>query len=239
MTYAIEAEGLVKYYGNKQVLQGLNMNVKTGEIFGLIGANGAGKSTTIDCLLGTKKLDQGTVNILGTSPTTKHKSLFEQIGVQFQESAFQNGLTVKEICEITHSLYKNPIDWRTKLADYQLEHHVRSSISTLSGGERQKLCILLATMGQPKLLVLDELTTGLDPVARRQIWNNLRKLNDEGVTILLTSHDMHEIEALCDRILLLKHGNVFMEGTVQEVLSKSGAKSMDDAYLQLTGEGIR
>ncbi|MFB4212391.1 ABC transporter ATP-binding protein [Shouchella sp. JSM 1781072] len=232
----IEAHGLVKTFGSKTAVNQLDITVAKGEIFGLLGHNGAGKSTTIDCILGTQKIDAGSVSLLGQDPLTNRQTLFQRVGVQFQQSAFQTGLKVSEICAITHSLYSNPINWQEWIATFRLEDKRHTQISDLSGGERQKLCILLAMMGNPDVLFLDELTPGLDPVARREIWHTLRKLNQAGVTIFLTSHDMNEVEHLCDRILLLADGKEQISGTIQEVIHASGQQNMEDAFLTLIGE---
>ncbi|MDQ0271609.1 ABC transporter ATP-binding protein [Cytobacillus purgationiresistens] len=233
MKYAIEVSGLTKTFGATTAVQHLSLRVKKGSIFGLLGHNGAGKSTTIDCILGTQKPSQGAIKILGMDPSKDRKQLFQNVGVQFQESAFQKGLKVKEICEITHSLYKNPLDWKEKLEMFGLSHRLKVKVSELSGGERQKLCILLAMMGQPDVIFLDELTTGLDPLARREVWSTLQNLKDLGVTIFLTSHFMDEVENLCDEILVLKNGQTLISGTVPEVIAYSGGKNMDDAFIKL------
>ncbi|MBM7839138.1 ABC-2 type transport system ATP-binding protein [Alkalihalobacillus xiaoxiensis] len=237
-TYAIEVNGLTKSFGDQTAVQDLHLQIEHGQIFGLLGHNGAGKSTTIDCILGTQTASAGTIHLLGADPIKDRKHLFQKVGVQFQENAFQLGLKVNELCEITHSLYKNPLDWKEKLAEFGLESKAKKTITDLSGGERQKLCILLAMMGNPEVIFLDELTTGLDPVARRDIWKTLKQLNAAGVTIFLTSHFMDEVEQLCDRIVILKNGRPITSGTVAEVIEASDAKNMDEAFLKLIGEDI-
>ncbi|GAK03489.1 ABC transporter, ATP-binding protein [Geomicrobium sp. JCM 19037] len=212
MEEVIRVNGLTKRFGQKIAIQDLHISVRAGSIFGLLGSNGAGKSTTIDCMLGTERADAGEIRILGTDPRANRRSLFQHVGVQFQESAFQSGLKVREICEITHSLYENPIDWQQTAAEFGLSDKLKTTISDLSGGERQKLCILLAMMGRPKVIFLDELTTGLDPVARRDIWQTLLRLKQTGVTLFLTSHYMDEVEKLCDEILVIKDGKELIRG---------------------------
>ncbi|WP_433957147.1 ABC transporter ATP-binding protein [Cytobacillus horneckiae] len=233
MENAIEVSGLTKSFDGHAAVNHLSLKVKKGTIFGLLGHNGAGKSTTIDCILGTQMPDAGKVSILGNNPAANRKQLFEKVGVQFQENAFQKGLKVKEICEITHSLYKHPMNWREQLQAFGLSHREKVKVIELSGGERQKLCILLAMMGHPEVIFLDELTTGLDPLARREVWRTLEKLKETGVTIFLTSHFMDEVENLCDELLVLKNGQTLVSGTVQEVLACTGAKNMDEAFIQL------
>ncbi|GAK12104.1 ABC transporter ATP-binding protein [Geomicrobium sp. JCM 19039] len=239
MGEVIRVSGLTKRFGQKIAVQDLHLSVRAGSIFGLLGSNGAGKSTTIDCMLGTERADAGEIRILGTDPRANRRSLFQHVGVQFQESAFQSGLKVREICEITHSLYENPIDWQKTVAEFELSDKLKTTISDLSGGERQKLCILLAMMGRPKVIFLDELTTGLDPVARRDIWQTLLRLKQTGVTLFLTSHYMDEVEKLCDEILVIKGGKELIRGTAADVVHRTDSENMDEAFVKLVEEGIR
>ena len=233
---AIEVKDLVKTFGEKRAVNKLSFTVEKGTIFGLLGHNGAGKSTTIDCLLGTQKYDSANVTLLGKDPRKERKKLFQYVGVQFQEAAFQNQLKVKEICEITHSLYEKPIDWVKTLDEFGLSAKINSFLATLSGGEKQKLCIILAIMGNPEIIFLDELTTGLDPKARREVWRYLLMLKEKGVTIFLTSHYMDEVETLCDQILVLKNGREVASGTVKDIVEESKKDTLEEAFLTLIGE---
>lgn len=235
---AIVVQNLSKFFDRKIAIDNLSFEVEKGSIFGLLGHNGAGKSTTIDCILGTQKNDAGTIRILGKDPTIERKRLFQSVGVQFQESAFQNQLKVKEICDITHSLYKNPINWEVALKEFGLASKSNVFLNTLSGGEKQKLCIILAIMGNPEIIFLDELTTGLDPKARIEVWKYLLMLKEKGVTIFLTSHYMDEVETLCDQILLINNGKEIARGSVPEIIHMSGQKNMNEAFLKLIGEEI-
>ena len=232
---AIEVKDLVKTFGEKRAVDKLSFTVEKGTIFGLLGHNGAGKSTTIDCLLGTQKYDSANVTLLGKDPRKERKKLFQYVGVQFQEAAFQNQLKVKEICEITHSLYEKPIDWVKTLDEFGLSAKINSFLATLSGGEKQKLCIILAIMGNPEIIFLDELTTGLDPKARREVWRYLLMLKEKGVTIFLTSHYMDEVETLCDQILVLKNGREVASGTVKDIVEESKKDTLEEAFLTLIG----
>lgn len=233
---AIEVKDLVKTFGEKRAVDKLSFTVEKGTIFGLLGHNGAGKSTTIDCLLGTQKYDSAKVTLLGKDPRKERKKLFQYVGVQFQEAAFQNQLKVIEICEITHSLYEKPIDWKKTLDEFGLSAKKNSFLATLSGGEKQKLCIILAIMGNPEIIFLDELTTGLDPKARREVWRYLLMLKEKGVTIFLTSHYMDEVETLCDQILVLKNGREVASGTVKDIVEESKKDTLEEAFLTLIGE---
>jgi len=236
METVLTVQNLCKSYGQKQAVRCLNLCVQKGEIFGLLGANGAGKSTTIECILCTKKYDSGNINVLGLNPQTDRKTIFQKVGVQFQEPHYQDKITVAEICEVTYSLYKNPIDYGELLKSFGLSDKCKQLVAELSGGERQRLFVVLALISNPELVFLDELTTGLDTKARRDVWKHLEKLKAQGLTIFLTSHYMDEVAALCDRILILKNGETVFQGTVADAVSQSPYDKLEDAYLWFTGE---
>lgn len=236
MSEAIFAEGLTKVYGGRPVVDHLDLSVKSGTVFGLLGANGAGKSTTIECLLGTKQADAGTVCLLGQDPRKKRRALFERIGVQFQAGDYQKEIRVSELCEETASLYRSPADWRKLCSQFGIGDKAGAAVKSLSGGERQRLFIVLALLPQPELVFLDELTTGLDAKARRSVWKTLEHLKEQGLTIFLTSHFMDEVEALCDEICILKQGAPVFRGTVAEAKRQCGCEGFEDAYLQLAEE---
>ena len=208
-----------------------SMEVREGCVTGLIGANGAGKSTSIECILGTKKSDSGNVSICGMNPIKDRKKLFEKIGVQFQDSNYQSEIRVDELCEETACIYKNPADWREFLKEFGISDKERNQVKSLSGGERQRLFIVLALIPQPEVVFLDELTTGLDARARREVWRTLEKLKKDGLTIILTSHFMDEVEILCDEILILNKGKTVFYGTVEEAIENSPCDKFEDAYL--------
>ena len=236
MEKAIVADGLKKTYGNVRAVDDLSFSVAGGEIFGLLGANGAGKSTTIECILGTKRADSGKISVLGMDPLADRKRLFQEVGVQFQESTYQDKITVRELCEVTQSLYAHPADYRSLLKQLGLKDKEKSAVNELSGGQKQRLFIVLALLPNPKVVFLDELTTGLDARARREVWKYLLAMKQEGLAVLLTSHFMDEVEALCDRILILKDGRAVFSGTVQEAVAQSPYEKFEDAYLWFTGE---
>ena len=227
MNEIISVKRLSKSYGGLSAVRDLNLSVMQGTIFGLLGANGAGKSTTIECMLGTKKPDTGTVSILGMNPFRQRKQLFENVGVQFQEANYQDKVTVVELCQVTQSLYRHGIFDKAK-----------SMVKELSGGQRQKLFIVLALIPQPKVVFLDELTTGLDAKARREVWKILSDLKGKGLTIFLTSHFMDEVEALCDTICILRKGKAVFYGTVKEAVEDSPYDKFEDAYLWYSDEEV-
>ena len=234
MREAVFVEGLTKAYHGKTVVDHLDVSVKSGTVFGLLGANGAGKSTTIECILGTKQADAGTVRLLGQDPKKNRRALFQHVGVQFQEGDYQKEIRVSELCEETASLYHQSADWRGLCAQFGIGDKANTAVKNLSGGERQRLFIVLALIGQPELVFLDELTTGLDAKARRGVWKTLESLKKQGLTIFLTSHFMDEVEALCDEICILKKGVPVFRGTVEQAKEQCGCEHFEDAYLRLS-----
>lgn len=236
MSEAVWVQGLTKSYNGKTVVDHLDLSVPRGTVFGLLGANGAGKSTTIECILGTRQPDAGTVRLLGQSPNKRRSALFQRIGVQFQEGDYQQEIKVSELCEETACLYKHPADWRTLCMQLGIGDKQNAAVKSLSGGERQRLFIVLALIPQPELVFLDELTTGLDAKARRSVWKKLETLKANGLTIFLTSHFMDEVEALCDEICILKKGAAVFYGTVEQAKARCGCERFEDAYLRLSDE---
>lgn len=232
----IKVADLSKSYGSVKAVDHLSLSICRGEVFGLLGANGAGKSTAIECMLGTKRQDSGTISILGMNPQEERKQLFQRVGVQFQEANYQDKIKVAELCEVTASLYKTAADYKDLLQQFGLSDKLKSYVKELSGGQKQRLFIVLALIPNPDVVFLDELTTGLDARARRDVWRSLSDLKAKGLTILLTSHFMDEVETLCDKIMILKNGNSIFYGTVQEAVAASPYEKFEDAYLWYTDE---
>lgn len=236
MQEVIKVEQLTKSYGALTAVDHLSLSVDRGTVFGLLGANGAGKSTAIECILGTRKADSGSVSILGLSPEADRRKLFERVGVQFQEANYQDKITLWELCQVTAALYRKPAEPAALLDKFGLSGKKRCPVTELSGGQRQRLFIVLALIPNPEVVFLDELTTGLDAKARREVWNILSDLKKQGVTIFLTSHFMDEVEKLCDRICILKKGRAVFHGTVSEAIKNSPCNQLEDAYLWYTEE---
>lgn len=176
-------------------------------------------------------MDKGEVSILGLNPISNRKEFFERVGVQFQEANYQENIRVAELCEVTASLYKNPANYKELLQRFGIRKKSKTLVKELSGGEKQRLFIILALIPNPEVVFLDELTTGLDVEARREVWNTLKNLKNQGLTIFLTTHYMEEAEALCDKICIIKNGAKIVEGSVDEVISKADKKNLEDAYL--------
>ena len=233
---AVSVRNLTKTFSGRRVVDDLSFDVQKGEVFALLGHNGAGKSTTIDLILGLKAPEAGTARILGMDAAKHRKQVFERVGVQLQNTRYQPSITVEEACIEYASLYAAPADYPRLLERFGLGTLRKSFVSKLSGGERQKLSVVLALIGDPEIVFLDELTTGLDVVARREVWRSLKQLKDLGLTIFLTTHYMEEAEALCDRVCIIKSGEKVAEGTIGEVVAASGQKNLEDAYLFFMGE---
>lgn len=233
---SICVRNLTKSFGSRTVVNDLSFDVKRGEVFALLGHNGAGKSTTIDLILGLKTPDSGSARILGLDAGRNRKQVFEKVGVQLQHTQYQSSITVEEACIEYASLYAAPEDYQKLLEEFGLDTLRKRFVSKLSGGERQKLSVVLALIGKPEIVFLDELTTGLDVVARREVWRTLKQLKNQGLTIFLTTHYMEEAEALCDRVCIIKSGKKVAEGTVSQVIAASGKCNLEEAYLHFMGE---
>lgn len=234
MEKIIEVENLSKEYENFRGIRDISFCVKKGEFLGILGVNGSGKSTTIECVLGTKKIDSGTVKLFGMNPTKNRKRVFERVSVQFQEGSYQDKITVEEICKLRASYYKNSKDYNSLLEDVDLSNKKDSIISKLSGGEKQRLFIALSLISNPEIIFLDELTTNLDTQGRRKIWSILDNLKKTGLTVVMVSHFMDEVEVLCDRLLIIENGVTVFYGNKEDALIKSGKNNLEDAYIWYT-----
>ena len=232
----IQVKNLTKSFSGRKVINDLSFEVYKGEVFALLGHNGAGKSTTIDLILGLKSPDEGNATILGMDAVKHRKKIFEKVGVQLQHTEYQNMMTVEEACIEYASLYKKPSDYKELLHSFGLSDLKKSYINKLSGGEKQKLSVVLALIGNPEIVFLDELTTGLDVAARREVWRTLKHLKEKGLTIFLTTHYMEEAQALCDHVCIIKSGEKVIEGTIAEIVNASGKTDLEEAYLYFMGE---
>ncbi len=205
---AIAVNALAKSYGRLKAIDGVSFSVGTGEIFGMVGPNGAGKTTTIECLEGMRFPDGGEIRVLGLDPRKDGQALRERIGVQLQQSALPDDMKVWEALDLFASYYRKPADWKPLLDRLDISDKRNSRFSKLSGGQKQRLFIALALVNDPELVFLDELTTGLDPHARRSMWDLVRAIRERGKTVFLTTHYMEEAEQLCDRVLVIDHGRI-------------------------------
>jgi ABC-2 type transport system ATP-binding protein len=218
--------GLKKAFGDVQAVNGLDLEVPRGECFGLLGPNGAGKTTTIEICEGLTTPDAGTVELLGLNWRTGAGELRQRIGIQLQETQFPDKLTVLETLRLFRSFFRRGIPVEQSIRTAQLEEKRTARVGTLSGGQKQRLAMACALLGDPELLFLDEPTTGLDPQARRHLWDLVESLKQEGRTIILTTHYMEEAERLCDRVAIMDHGRVIALGTPQQLIATVGGEDI-------------
>jgi ABC-2 type transport system ATP-binding protein len=220
----IDAEHLHKRYGGKIAVDDVSLTVDEGEIFGILGRNGAGKTTTVECIVGLRRPDRGRIRVLGMDPLRGGPELREQVGVQLQESALPDKLTVGEAIDLYGSFYRSPADGRALLDLLGLAGERNTRYRKLSGGQKQRLSIALALIGRPRIAVLDELTTGLDPAARRGTWALIEDIRRQGVTIVLVSHFMEEAERLCDRVAVIEAGRAAAVGSPAGLAGRLGGE---------------
>jgi ABC-2 type transport system ATP-binding protein len=218
----IEVDGLVKSYDDKVVVDGVSFGVEEGEIFAILGPNGAGKTTTVESIAGLRTPDSGSIRVFGLDPLDDRVRVRTQLGVQLQESRFQDRVKVKEVVETFAALYPDPLNVPELLDRLGLGDKADTRYAKLSGGQQQRVSIAIALVGQPKAVILDELTTGLDPQARRETWGLVEDLRDSGVTILLVTHFMEEAERLADRLALIDSGRVVALDTPQGLIDSVG-----------------
>ena len=216
----IRVRGLTKRYGTVEAVAGIDFDVAKGEIFGLLGPNGAGKTTTVEILEGLRKPDGGEVSVLGVDVTRSADQLKPRIGVSLQTAALYPKLTVTELIDLFRSFYPRSRSTEELIDALELGERRAARSEVLSGGQRQRLAVALSLVNDPELVFLDEPTTGLDPAARRSLWDIVRGFRAQGRSVLLTTHYMEEAEILCDRIAIMDHGRILEMGTVEELVSK-------------------
>lgn len=250
MKYSIEVEKLSKRYDGKFVVEDVSFSVKKGEVFGIIGPNGAGKTTTLEMIEALRPIDQGTVKIEGVDVAENPQRIKEIIGIQLQTTNFLDKLTLREQLRLFASLYGETIDPDELLADVQLSEKAKSYVENLSGGQRQRFSIAAALVNKPKVLFLDEPTTGLDPQARRNLWDLISEIKKRGITVVLTTHYMDEAELLCDRIAIMDSGKILTINTpkklIKDLLARGFKKpqhveqaNLEDVFIDLTGKALR
>ena len=246
----ITVDQLVKTYDGKNVVDGVSFEVKKGEIFGILGPNGAGKTTTLEMLEALRPIDGGTATIDGIDVAKKPKDIKNIIGIQLQSTAFYDKLTLREQLKMFGSLYGRTVDTEALLAKVQLTEKAKNYVEQLSGGQKQRFAIASTLVNNPKVLFLDEPTTGLDPQARRNLWDLIKEIRDEEITILLTTHYMDEAELLCDRLAIMDSGKIITIDTphnlIQQLLARGFKKeqvveqaNLEDVFIDLTGKAIR
>ncbi len=249
--YAIEVQSLRKSYGSLVAVDGISFTVREREIFGLLGPNGAGKTTTVEILEGLRRADAGGVMVAGVDVRKDPKAVKKLVGVQLQSSAFFSGLNLVELLDMFASLYGRTVNARELLKKVDLEEKANSNVDKLSGGQKQRFSIATALVNEPQVLFLDEPTTGLDPQARRNLWELAQTLRGEGRTIVLTTHYMEEAETLCDRVAIMDRGKILALDTpqtmVQTLLAKGFRRervaerdaNLEDVFIDMTGHHLR
>lgn len=220
----IEVKNLQKRYRGQVAVDDVSLMVEKGEIFGIVGPNGAGKTTTVECIVGLRQADGGTIRVLGLDPKRDRRALRRRVGVQTQASSLPDALKVWEAVDLFAAFYPNPIDWRALLDELGLGAVRNQRIGHLSGGQRQRLSLALALVGNPEVAVLDELTTGLDPQARSDVWHMIEQIRRSGVTVLLVTHLMEEAERLCDRVAVIVAGRVVALDTPARMVAQAATQ---------------
>ncbi|MFE0687263.1 ATP-binding cassette domain-containing protein [Streptomyces xiamenensis] len=221
----VDVRDIRKTYAGRTVVDGVSFTVEEGEIFGILGLNGAGKTTSVECVGGLRVPDSGSVRVAGLDPVADHAEVTQVLGAQLQESALQARLTVREALELYSSFYPRRLDWRPLAERLGLTAKLNTRFGGLSGGQKQRLFIALALIGSPRVVILDELTTGLDPRARRETWSLIEDVRDSGVTVLLVTHFMEEAQRLCDRIALIDKGRVSALDTPDGLIGRSAGNT--------------
>ena len=246
----LEVKDLVKTYGDRNVVDGISFEVKKGEVFGILGPNGAGKTTTLEMIEGMRPIDGGKATIAGIDVKEDPWAVRRIIGVQPQSPAFQDKQKLTEIIEMFSATYGEKVDPKKFLEDVNLGEKANAYPENLSGGQRQRLSIATALVHNPKVFFLDEPTTGLDPQARRNLWNLIRDIQKKGVTVILTTHYMDEAEMLCDRIAVMDGGHIVALDTPKKLIKNLLAKgfkkeqhveqaNLEDVFIDLTGKALK
>lgn len=250
MSTVVEVSNLTKVYDRKKVVDGVSFSVRRGEIFGIIGPNGAGKTTTIEMIEALRPIDNGYAKVDGIDVSKNPQKIKALIGVQPQTPAFEGKIKLTEILEFFASIYGRKVDVKKFLEDVQLSEKAKSYAEQLSGGQRQRFSIAVALVHEPKVFFLDEPTTGLDPQARRNLWDLVKSIRDQGVTVIMTTHYMEEAELLCDRVAVMDNGKIIAldspSALIKTLLKKGFKKSkhveqanLEDVFIDLTGRELR
>lgn len=211
----VQVKQLHLAYQTVQAIEDVSFHVEAGEIVAIIGQNGSGKTSTVECMEGLRKPDSGQIRVFGQDPWLHRRQVYQKMGVQLQETEYPSKIRVEELCRLFASFYDRPADWKQLLSQMNLTDKKNRPVRKLSGGEKQRLSILLSLMGRPKLLILDELTTGLDPEVRQTIWQSFVNIRQSGISIVMVSHYLDEVEALANKLLYLEKGRERFFGTQQ------------------------
>jgi ABC-2 type transport system ATP-binding protein len=250
MSNILEVKDLKKVYGDKEVVKGISFSVKKGEIFGILGPNGAGKTTTLEMIETLRPIDGGTAILDGLDVSKDTQAVKRIIGVQPQTPAFQDKTKLKELIEMFAAAYGERVNWKEFLADVDLVEKADSYVEQLSGGQRQRFSIAAALVHSPRVFFMDEPTTGLDPQARRHLWDLVEQIRRKGITVILTTHYLEEAEMLCDRVAIMDEGKIIALDTpkslIKQLLERGFKKkqvveqaNLEDVFIDLTGKGLK
>lgn len=246
----VEVSGLAKTYGKRKVVKGISFTVREGEVFGILGPNGAGKTTTLEMIEALRAIDDGTVILDGLDVSRHPQKVKNIIGIQLQRSDFYDRLNLVEQLRMFASFYNSKIDPLKLLGDVELKEKAKSSVEKLSGGQKQRFSIASALVNNPRVLFLDEPTTGLDPQSRRHLWDLIRQIKKKGITVILTTHYMEEAQLLCDRVAIMDDGKIIAldspKKLVKDLLDRGFTKEqhveqadLEDVFIDLTGKELR
>ena len=246
----VEVRNLTKSYGNKKVVKGISFEVLEGEIFGILGPNGAGKTTTLEMIEALRPIDDGNVTLAGLDVSTQPHEVKSVIGVQLQSTSFYDHLSLKELLSMFGGMYSQKVHPMKLLKQVNLTDKAKNEVNTLSGGQRQRFSVASALVNKPRVIFLDEPTTGLDPQARRNLWDLITEIKSSGITIVLTTHYMEEAELLCDRVAIMDNGKIIALDTPKNLVNdllkrgfkkkvKPTAADLEDVFIDLTGKDLR
>lgn len=250
MSNIVTVKDLTKRYGDKTVVDHISFEVQKGEIFGILGPNGAGKTTTLEMIETLRSIDEGVVNVSGIDAAKKTQEIKRIIGVQPQSPAFQDKTKLKEIIELFAAAYGEKASYKKLLEEVELSDKANAFVEELSGGQKQRLSIAVSLVHNPKVFFMDEPTTGLDPQARHHLWELIRKINNKGVTVIMTTHYMEEAERLCNRVAIMDNGKIITidspKNLVKQLLARGFKKkyfveqaNLEDVFIDLTGKHLR
>ena len=250
MSAIIQVKNLVKSYGDFRAVDNISFEVNEGEVFGLLGPNGAGKTTTLEIIETLNKATSGSVFVDGHNVTEEPEAVQTSIGIQLQAAGFYPGLNLLELLEMFGTMYSTKVDAMAMLKRFNLQEKAKNEYKKLSGGQKQRFSIATTLINHPRIIFLDEPTTGLDPQARLNLWELIEEVKKEGVTIVMTTHYMDEAEKLCDRLAIMDHGKIMQSGTPNELIDRLLAggftphqtvkpATLEDVFLDLTGRSLR
>jgi len=238
-TPIVQVRNLRKTYGPKVAVADVSFDVQRGEIFGILGPNGAGKSTTVECVAGLREADAGQIFVEGIDVRRHPDQIRGILGIQFQQAEMHDKITVREALKMFAAFHAKPANPEELIHLLDLEDKADARFASLSGGQKQRVSIALALVGNPRIAILDELTTGLDPQTRRNIWAVVERLRDAGITIILVSHYMDEVERLADRLIIIDAGLVVAHGTPTELVAQTpGATNLEDVFVAVTNTAV-